>query len=125
MKNRERVQVVDITVRHEDGDLLAQGQNEKIEKYSRLIPYLRERMGATHGEVLPIVVGSRGAMPRETVKSLATLGIKDRKTLLTISLIALRNSLELYHEFMDYDAPRQRRQYRNRQQVRADSQHHP
>jgi hypothetical protein len=114
VQNQGRVCVVDVTVRHEDGDYLAQGHHSKLEKYSRLIPHLRTVFGATSGVVLPIVVGTMGAMPRETVKALATLGIKDRKTLLTISLIALRSSIEIYHDFMDYDRPHPRRGFTRR-----------
>jgi hypothetical protein len=101
LQNQGRVCVVDVTVRHEDGDYLAQGHHRKTEKYSRLIPQLRTVFGATSGVVLNIVVGTMGEMPRETVTALATLGIKNRKTLLTISLMALRSSIEIYHDFMD------------------------
>lgn len=44
-------------------------------------------------------------MPKETVAALAELGIKDRSSLLTILLMALRSSIEIYHMFMDYDGP--------------------
>ena len=109
LQNRGRVFVVDVTVRHEDGNNLSEGRNSKLDKYGRLIPHLRTVLGATSGEVLPIVVGTMGAMPRETVRALATLGIVDRHTLLTISLMALRSSIEIYHDFMDYDRPHPRR----------------
>lgn len=113
IQSQERVFVVDVTVRHEDGDYLAQGRLDKLNKYSRLLPHFRQRYGAADAEVLPIVVGTRGALPRETVRCLAKLGIKDRKALLTISMIALRSSIELYHQFMDYDlAPLGRRHWR-------------
>jgi hypothetical protein len=61
-------------------------------------------MGAGSGKVLPVVVGTSGAMPKETVEVLKQLKIIDRKTLLTMSLIALRSSIIIYHTFMDYDA---------------------
>ncbi|KXZ75601.1 hypothetical protein TcasGA2_TC033504 [Tribolium castaneum] len=108
VQNREGVYVVDVTVRHEDGNLLAQGRQDKLEKYEVLLPILQERLGAPSGEVLPIVVGTRGAMPKETVKALKKLRITDRQTLLTISLIALRMSVKIYHTFMDYANPRPR-----------------
>jgi hypothetical protein len=50
-----------------------------------------------------VVIGTRGAMPAELVEALRRTGTKDSKTLLTISLIALRRSVELYHIFIDYD----------------------
>ncbi|KAH0816595.1 hypothetical protein GEV33_006196 [Tenebrio molitor] len=104
IKSRDRVFVVDVTVRHEDGDYLTQGRTDKITKYAPLLPVLQDRMGAGSGKVLPVVVGTRGAMPKETVEVLKQLKIIDRKTLLTMSLIALRSSIIIYHTFMDYDA---------------------
>jgi hypothetical protein len=41
IQNQGRVCVVDVTVRHEDGNYLAQGHHSKMEKYRRLIPQLR------------------------------------------------------------------------------------
>ncbi|KXZ75867.1 hypothetical protein TcasGA2_TC034495 [Tribolium castaneum] len=108
VQNREGVYVVDVTVRHEDGNLLAQGRQDKLDKYEVLLPILQERLGAPTGEVLPIVVGTRGAMPKETVEALKKLRITDRQTLLTISLIALRMSVKIYHTFMDYANARPR-----------------
>ncbi|CAH2020299.1 unnamed protein product [Acanthoscelides obtectus] len=109
IQSRGRVFVVDVTVRHEDGNNLAQGFTSKVEKYSRLLPQFQQRWAACSAEVLPVVVGTRGAMPRETIKNLTKLGISQNHVLLTMSLIALRSSIEIYHEFMDYDAPRTRR----------------
>jgi hypothetical protein len=94
---------VDITVRHEDGDYLAKAWLNKREKYAPLLPILRGRVATTSAEVLPVVIGTRGAMPAESVEALRRIGTKDRKTLLTISLIALRSSIELYHIFIDFD----------------------
>ena len=103
IQSQKGVLVVDVTVRHEDNDYLAQGHKDKMQKYSRLLPHLQRDLGATAAEVLPIVVGTRGAMPKETVRNLSKLKITDRKTLITIAMIALRNSIEQYHMFMDYD----------------------
>jgi hypothetical protein len=100
VQSQGRVFVVDVTVRHEDGNLLAQGRQAKLEKYERLLPTLQEQLGALSGEVLPIVVGTRKALPKETIEALRKLKITDRKTLLTISLIA---SIKIYHAFMDYN----------------------
>lgn len=116
VKCRERVFVVDVTIRHEDGDALARGHNNKITKYRSLLPGLQRRLGVTAGEVLPVVVGTRGAMPKETISSLASLGIRDKSTLKTISMIVLRCSIEIFHEFMDYDAPLRRHGFRRRGQ---------
>jgi hypothetical protein len=85
------------------GDYLAKGRLDKREKYAPLLPILRKRLAASSAEVLPVVIGTRGAMPAKSVEALKRIGIKDRKTLLTISLMALRSSIELYHAFMEYD----------------------
>lgn len=77
---------------------------DKLQKYSRLLPVLQQRRRAAVGKVLPIVVGTTGAMPRETVEALAKLKITNRSVLEIISLIALRSSINIYHTFMDYDA---------------------
>ena len=105
VKNQEGVLVVDVTVRHEDGDGIRQGFDSKIAKYTALLGPLRDLYSTESGAVLPIVIGTRGAMPRETITNLRKLGIVDPGTLKTISLIALRSSIETYHKFMDYNAP--------------------
>jgi hypothetical protein len=63
---------------------------EKINKYRGLLPQLKTVFGAENGEILPIVVGTRGAMPKETITALGKLGITDASSLKTISLMALR-----------------------------------
>jgi hypothetical protein len=95
--------MVDVTVRHEDGDYLQMGRS-KIEKYSQLLPDLQERFGSEKGEVLPIVIGTRGAVPKSTLIALDKLNIKKREDELTISLISLRKSISIYNNFMDYNA---------------------
>lgn len=111
VKSHGRVFVVDVTVRHEDGRGLEQGRLQKISKYRHLLPQLAARFHASAAEVLPIVVGTRGALPRETAAALTKLGIRGRRTQLTMSLIALRSSIEIYHAFMD-DVPLPRRRLR-------------
>jgi hypothetical protein len=105
VKNQEGVFVVDVTIRHEDGANLQMGRRSKMDKYTPLLPDLRERYGVVNGEVLPIVVGTRGALPRQTIAALDKLGIHGRNDLLTISLMSLRRSIELYNNFMEYNAP--------------------
>jgi hypothetical protein len=99
VQSQGRVFVVDVTVLHEDGNLLAQGRQAKLEKYEPLLPTFQEQLWALSGEALPIVVGTRKALPKETIEALRKLKITDRKTPLTISLIA---SIKIYHAFMDY-----------------------
>lgn len=103
MHDGGRVLVVDITVCHEDGDLLARSKQEKIIKYAALKIPLLEKFGGDSFTVVPIVIGTRGSMPKDTIEGLKTLGIEDRSTLTTISMIALRSSIEIYHTFLDYD----------------------
>jgi hypothetical protein len=103
IKNREGVFVVDVTVRHEDGDYLRLARKGKIDKYEKLLPDLKERLKADRGEVLPIVVGTRGVIPNETLLALEKLNIRDKSKLTTISVTALRKSIEIYNGFMDYN----------------------
>jgi hypothetical protein len=105
IKNQEGVFVVDITVSHEDGDYLRLARRGKIEKYNKLLPDLQDRLSTTEGEVLPIVVGSRGAMPRNTILALLKLKITDSKDPRKIALTAPHRSIDIYSCFMDYNAP--------------------
>jgi Reverse transcriptase (RNA-dependent DNA polymerase) len=99
---QEGVFVVDVTVRHEDGNHLERASAEKKTKYEPLLPQLKTAYNAVVGDVIAVVVGTRGAMPKRTVADLRRIGISGRH-LKTISLIALRSSIELYHAFLDYD----------------------
>jgi hypothetical protein len=101
-----RVQVIDVTVRHEDAGYLEEGHRSKMEKYTPLLPLLAEKLNKEPGKVLPIVIGTRGAIPKKTLSALADLNITDKGSYKTIALLALRNSIEIYHNFMDYDKPR-------------------
>jgi hypothetical protein len=103
VKNQKGVFVVDVTVRHEDGDYLEMGRS-KIEKYSQLLADIQERFGSEKGEVLPIVIGTRGAIPKSTLIAMNKLNIKKREDMLTISLISLRKSINIYNNFMNYNA---------------------
>lgn len=102
VKNQDGVFVVDVTVRHEDGLYLERAREEKIDKYRGLLPQLQTRFGATSGDVLPIVVGTRGAMPLATKQCLKRLALGRIGIQKSMSLIALRSSIEMYHQFMDY-----------------------
>jgi hypothetical protein len=85
--------VVDITVRHEDKDYLQEGRRSKLEKYAPLLPGLKQRLQGETAEVLPIVAGTRGALPQNTVEALDKISINGRNDLLTISLMAFRKSI--------------------------------
>ena len=102
--NQGRVHVVDVTVRHEDTGYLEEGYRSKVEKYTPLLETLANQLNVERGRVLPIVVGTRGSMPVFTIDSLREMNIDDRGSYITISLLALRHSIEIYHTFLDYDA---------------------
>jgi hypothetical protein len=57
------------------------------------------------GLVLPLVVGTRGCLPKNTIDTLNALNILDKGTYITIALTALRHSIEMYHAFIDYNVP--------------------
>lgn len=63
---------------------------------------IKQRLGCSAAEVLQIVVGCRGAIPGNTKENLRKLGLK-MHDLITISIIALRSSIEIANAFIDYD----------------------
>jgi hypothetical protein len=93
--------VVDITVRYEDKDYVQEEGGETSK--NTLLPELKESLQGETAEVLPIVVGTRGALPQNTVEALDKLFINGRSDLLTISLMAFRKSIDIYNNFMDYN----------------------
>jgi hypothetical protein len=101
--DQQWVHVVDVTIRHEDVGYLQQGYNEKISKYTPLLPLLAEEHKLNPGRVLPVVIGARGAIPKSTIESLEVLGITDYGSLITLALMSLRSSIEIYHAFLDYN----------------------
>jgi hypothetical protein len=96
-----RVHVVDVTVRHEDTGYLEEGHRSKVEKYIPLLDVLAGQLNVERGRVLPIVVGTRGSMPKATIDSLREMNYNDRGSCITISLLSPRTSIEIYHTFMD------------------------
>jgi hypothetical protein len=93
--------LIDVTVRVESQGYVDRAANEKQLKYECLLPGLMAEFETTTANVLPIVVGARGAMPAVTVNNLRTLGVASRQDLQTINLMALRSTLEMYHYFTD------------------------
>ena len=100
IKNGERVLVVDVTVRYENKDYLAKAEEEKIEKYRPCLKALKKLFNASGGEILPVVLGSRGTITPNTEKVLKRLGIADND-IKTILLNVLRSSIELCNIFID------------------------
>ena len=70
VKNGERVLVIDVTVRYENKDYLAKAEKEKINKYRPCLKALKDLFNASGGEVLPVVLGSRGAITLNTERVL-------------------------------------------------------
>jgi hypothetical protein len=97
--DKERVHVVDVTVRHEDVGYLQAEFRDKKNKYSPLLPLLAEKFNTNQGKVLAIVVGSRRTIPKCTITSLKELQIHDRKTYISIALLALRSSIVIQRLF--------------------------
>jgi len=81
---------------------LADVFREKKRKYKATADHIVQRLGCATVEVLPIVVGCRGAMPGQTVENLSRLGMKIQD-MLTVSMIALPSSIEIANAFLDYD----------------------
>jgi hypothetical protein len=104
VKYQEGVFMVNITVRHKDGDYLERGCLNKMEKYTPLLRELKQCFRAASADIIPVVVCTRRAMPKETTEALRKLKITKRKTLLTISLTALKKSIEMCCNFKDYNA---------------------
>ena len=101
VKDRDRALVADVTVRYESTGSLERAAEEKSSKYSPLLCIVNETLGTSGGAVLPIVVGARGALPKSTLSALSSLGVSDKSDWLTISLMALRSSIELACAFLD------------------------
>jgi hypothetical protein len=102
--NQGRVHVVDIRVCHEDKGYLEEGCRSKVDKYTPILRTLGTQLNTNPGQVLPIVVSTRGKMTKNTIESLRELQINDHGTYPTISLMTLRSSTEIYHTFINYNA---------------------
>jgi hypothetical protein len=101
--NQGRVHVVDVTVHHEDTGYLEEGYRSKVEKYTPLLDTLAEELKVDRGRVLPLVVGTRGSLPKSMIDTLREINTNDRSPYITIATTALRHSIEIYHSFMDYN----------------------
>lgn len=82
VKNKERILVVDVTVRYENRDYLQKAEKEKVDKYSSCLEELKKRYGVNEGTVLKVMLGSRGAITPRKTNNLQIMGItnNDMKT---------------------------------------------
>jgi hypothetical protein len=95
-------EIIDVTVRYEDGEALQDAVNEKSMKYECLcsaIPHCHPEVKDL--VVLPLVSSRRGAVTHESVKKLEYLGfaISDVKGM---STNILRSSLSILSDFLDH-----------------------
>ena len=92
---REGALVVDVTVRYNSKGSLENASKKKCEKYQPPADDLVAWELSRTCEVLPIVIGSRGAIPRNTLKSLTTRIMSKRLTQY-LAMCALGFSVEIY-----------------------------
>lgn len=69
-----------------------------IRKLIRVTEVIRARIGYLSAEVIPIIIGSRGAVPAQTRANLKKLKFT-KQEMITISMIALRSLLEIANAF--------------------------
>ncbi|KMQ84511.1 r2 protein [Lasius niger] len=98
--NEEKLLVLDVTVRYENKNFLAEGAREKIEKYKNIAHKLKTDFKVRKAKVVPIVIGSKGALPTGTIDMLRQLKVL-KSDWLTLSMMALRSSIEIINAFMD------------------------
>ncbi|KAJ8675898.1 hypothetical protein QAD02_011684 [Eretmocerus hayati] len=99
--NEGQAYIVDVTVRYENKNSLEEAAEEKRNKYSVLSNQIKKMLQVEKVDVLAVVVGSRGAMPGSTKQALKKSDSGGTGDLSTISLIALRSSIEIISAFMD------------------------
>jgi len=97
IKDQNRLMVVDVTVRYENRTSQADAHTEKARKYKQTAEYIKQRLGCSKAEV-----GCRGAKPRSSVENLSKHDIRGND-MITITMSALRFSLEIANAFIDYD----------------------
>jgi hypothetical protein len=98
----DRALIVDVTVPFESGDSLARGSAEKVTKYQPLADYFVSQGTVREAQVLPILIGSRGAIPRNTLKSLITLGLDGKRLGKYLAISAAGSSVEIACMHLDY-----------------------
>ena len=90
--------VVDVTVRFEDLDMGTSAAQEKMDKYACLSSYFTDGKSFS---VKPVVLGSRGALLKETKSFFRKVALSSfiQKR---ISLLALSSSIEILNCHLDY-----------------------
>jgi hypothetical protein len=99
-KNEELILVVDVTVHYENKDYLSKAEKEKVDKNLPCLKHLKEKFNISRGEVLPVVLSTRGAITPNTENNLKLMGISKRE-IKTILMNILRSSIEMCNVFLD------------------------
>jgi hypothetical protein len=96
----ELILVVDVTVHYENKDYLSKAEKEKVDKNLPCLKHLKEKFNVSRGEVLPVVLSTRGAITPNTENNLKLMGISKRE-IKTILMNILRSSIEMCNVFLD------------------------
>lgn len=91
VKSSGSVWVIDVTIPFEKTDSLHGVALEKVRKYEPLLPIVREQLGATKGEVIPIILDVRGVFPVSTATALQRMGLLNQRLYKFLSLLSLAN----------------------------------
>lgn len=83
---------MDVTVRYEEGRSLKKAYKEKVDKKKTTAEQVRLRLRYQKAEIIPIVIGSRGAMPASTKRHLEELGFKKSDMM---TMMVLKSSIEI------------------------------
>lgn len=90
--------MVGVTVPYENKDYLLKAEKEKVDKYFPCPNYLKKKYNVDDGEILPVVLGNRGAITPNIEGNLKYMGITD-KEIKTIVMKVLRSSIEMCNIF--------------------------
>lgn len=96
--------MIDVTVRDENKEIrtrdISKAEKDKVDKYLPCLNYLKEKFNFGGGEVLPVVLGSRGAITSNTERILKRMGINNRD-IKTIIMNVLRSCIEMCNMSLD------------------------
>ncbi|KAJ8681754.1 hypothetical protein QAD02_017546 [Eretmocerus hayati] len=101
MRTRLVRKIVDVTLRIERGNSLTVAANEKVAKYTSIMPLIKNQLGVSKVNVIPLTIGSRGGLPRWAEGNFKRVGMK-RSDSMTVVMIALRSSIEMVASFLGY-----------------------
>lgn len=93
--------IVDVTVRFEQENSLAEAFHEKTRKYSPLFGVVGRTFGVPTVRVVPIVLGARGGFPVDAVRGLVELGVEDVRVHKSLVMDVLRSSVAIARGHVD------------------------